>query len=46
MRDTVRYAVGFGLLGELVRSRVVRRDLEAVFDYRAATVPELLAGPR
>jgi ligand-binding SRPBCC domain-containing protein len=46
MCDTVRYAVGFGPLGELARRRVVRRDLEAIFDYRAATVTELLTGTR
>ena len=42
MRDTVRYAIGFGPLGAAAHRLVVRRDLEAIFDYRAATVPELL----
>jgi ligand-binding SRPBCC domain-containing protein len=43
MRDTVRYAIGFGPLGAAAHRLVVRRDLEAIFDYRAATVPDLLA---
>jgi ligand-binding SRPBCC domain-containing protein len=38
MRDTVSYDVGFGPLGELADRLVVRRDLEAIFDYRAAAV--------
>jgi ligand-binding SRPBCC domain-containing protein len=43
MRDTVRYAIGFGALGEVARRTVVRRDLEAIFAYRAERVPALLA---
>ena len=35
MRDTVRYALGFGALGALAHRAVVRRDLEAIFAYRA-----------
>jgi ligand-binding SRPBCC domain-containing protein len=42
MRDTVRYAIGFGALGAAAHRLVVRRDLEAIFDHRAATVPALL----
>ncbi|MEA2247608.1 MAG: hypothetical protein QOH46_2137 [Solirubrobacteraceae bacterium] len=42
MRDTVRYAIGFGALGEVARRTVVRRDLEAIFAYRAERVPALL----
>ena len=38
MRDTVRYAIGFGPIGALVHRLVVRRDLEAIFDYRAAAI--------
>jgi ligand-binding SRPBCC domain-containing protein len=38
MRDTVRYDVGFGPLGELARRLLVGRDLEAIFDYRAKAV--------
>src|ERR671927_1072647 len=43
MRDTVRYAVGFGVFGEVVRRTVVRRDLEAIFDFRREHVPALVA---
>src|SRR4051794_22941866 len=43
MRDTVRYAVGFGRLGEIARRTVVRRDLEAIFAFRAERVPGLIA---
>jgi ligand-binding SRPBCC domain-containing protein len=43
MRDTVRYALGFGALGALAHRAVVRRDLEAIFAYRAQRVPALLS---
>jgi ligand-binding SRPBCC domain-containing protein len=43
MRDTVRYALGFGALGELAHRALVRRDLEAIFAYRAERVPALLS---
>jgi ligand-binding SRPBCC domain-containing protein len=43
MRDVVRYAVGFGLLGALANALVVRRDVEKIFDYRAERVRALLA---
>ena len=42
MVDTVRYAIGFGPFGELARRALVRRDLDAIFDFRARRVPELL----
>lgn len=42
MTDIVRYAIGFGPAGELAHRLVVRSDLEAIFAYRAARVPELL----
>src|SRR4051794_8464725 len=42
MRDTVRYAIGLGPLGTLADRLLVRRDLKAIFDFRAATVPALL----
>ncbi len=34
MRDTVRYAIGFGPLGELAHRILVRRDLDAIFTFR------------
>jgi ligand-binding SRPBCC domain-containing protein len=43
-RDEVRYAIGFGPLGELARRALVRRDLEAIFDFRTDAVPALLGG--
>ena len=43
MRDTVRYAIGGGPLGELARRALVVRDLEAIFAFRAERVPALLA---
>ena len=43
MRDTVRYAIGFGLLGELAHRALVRRDVEAIFAFRAERIPALLA---
>jgi ligand-binding SRPBCC domain-containing protein len=43
MRDTVRYSMGFGVLGEVARRAVVLRDLEAIFAFRAETVPALVA---
>ena len=46
MRDTVRYAVGFGPLGELANRVLVRRDVEAIFDFRAREIPRLLAARR
>ncbi|MDQ3849386.1 MAG: SRPBCC family protein [Actinomycetota bacterium] len=43
MRDVVRYALALGPLGALAHRLVVRRDLEAIFDFRAQTVSALLA---
>ena len=42
MRDTVRYSVGFGALGEVARRALVLRDLEAIFAFRAERVPALV----
>lgn len=42
MRDVVRYALPLGPLGELALRLFVRRDLEAIFDYRARRIVELL----
>ena len=46
MRDTVRYAIGFGPLGVLAHRLLVRRDLEAIFDFRERRVEELLGAAR
>ena len=42
MRDMVRYVLPFGLLGRLAHAWVVKSDLEAIFDYRARKVSEIL----
>ena len=34
MRDTVRYALPLGPLGEIAHRLFVARDLERIFDYR------------
>ena len=45
MRDVVRYALPLGPLGELARRLFVARDVEAIFDFRAETIRELLLDP-
>ena len=42
MRDTVRYALPYGPLGEIARRLFVARDLEAIFDFRADAVARAL----
>jgi ligand-binding SRPBCC domain-containing protein len=42
MTDTVRYGIAFGPFGELANRLVVRRDVEAIFDFRAQEIPRLL----
>jgi ligand-binding SRPBCC domain-containing protein len=42
MRDAVRYALPFGFVGRLAHAWRVRSDLEALFDFRAATVTDIL----
>lgn len=41
--DEVDYALPLGRLGDLAHPLFVRRDLERIFDYRQAAVPESLA---
>jgi ligand-binding SRPBCC domain-containing protein len=41
IRDTVRYAVPFGVLGDFFAGWMVRRDVERIFDYRAAQIAEI-----
>ena len=41
MEDTVRYALPLGPIGRLVHWLAVRRDVESIFDYRAARIPDL-----
>jgi ligand-binding SRPBCC domain-containing protein len=44
MLDTVDYALPFGPLGRLTHALVVRRQLAAIFDYRAARIAERFPG--
>ncbi len=45
VHDVVRYVLPFGPLGLLAQAWIVKSDLEAIFDYRALRMVELL-GPR
>lgn len=42
IRDRVRYRLPFGALGDLIGGGLVRRDLAAIFDFRAKRIQELL----
>lgn len=44
IEDTVDYALPLGLLGELAHAWFVRRDLEAIFDFRARAVAQEFGG--
>jgi ligand-binding SRPBCC domain-containing protein len=47
MRDVVRYGLPFGMVGQLAHHLLVKSDLNAIFDYRARKIAELLgAGVR
>ena len=46
MRDTVRWAIGFGIAGELARRAFVERDLAAIFEFRGREVERLLRAGR
>ena len=43
MRDTVRYAVGFGPFGQLAARAFVHRDVAAIFEYREHVVRDRLS---
>jgi ligand-binding SRPBCC domain-containing protein len=43
MRDTVRYAIGFGPFGDLSHRLFVKRDVEGIFDFRREAIVPLLA---
>ncbi len=38
IRDTVRYAVSMGALGDSCAGRLVNRDVERIFDYRTEQI--------
>lgn len=41
MEDEVRYELPFGVLGEIARVLMVKRDVEAIFEYRSRKIREL-----
>ena len=43
MRDAVRYALPFGFVGRFVHAWVVKTELNAIFDFRARTISDLLS---
>jgi ligand-binding SRPBCC domain-containing protein len=44
IEDRVRYAIPFGLLGELADRLLVQRDLRQIFDYRRDAVARAMSG--
>ncbi|HVK12920.1 MAG TPA: SRPBCC family protein [Gemmataceae bacterium] len=44
MRDVVTYRLPFGPVGRVAHRWRVRRDLEAIFDYRARAVADVFPG--
>jgi len=43
VRDAVRYAMPFGPLGAIAHALMVKRDLDAIFDYRAEAIRTAMA---
>lgn len=46
IRDVVQYALPLGILGGLAHAWFVKRDLDAIFDYRAGMISKLLGSLR
>ncbi len=46
MRDTVRYGLPLGLLGEAADVLLVRRDVAAIFSFRREAIARRIAGRR
>jgi ligand-binding SRPBCC domain-containing protein len=44
MRDTVRYELQLGVLGRIAHRLLVRRQLRAIFDYRASQIERIFPG--
>ena len=44
MRDTVRYAMRAGPIGEMVHGPLVAPDLAKIFDHRIARIEALFRG--
>ncbi|TDS17414.1 SRPBCC family protein [Sphingobacterium paludis] len=45
VKDTVRYAMPFGVLGTLVHKLIVKNKLREIFDYRQQTLEKILNYP-
>ena len=45
IKDTVEFAVPFGVLGDLFAGWMVRRDVERIFDYRTAQIAQIFPAP-
>jgi len=45
VEDVVEYELPFGPLGRLVHAAMVRRQLEAIFDYRTETIARIFRAP-
>jgi uncharacterized protein len=43
IKDHVLYKVPFGIAGDLVAGKWIRKDLESVFNYRYKVIETLLA---
>jgi len=43
IRDEVRYCLPFGVLGGMVHSLFVKRELERIFDYRSSVIENIFA---
>ena len=43
MKDVVRYALPFGVLGRMVHALKVKRDVEGIFAYRRAVIEKKMA---
>jgi ligand-binding SRPBCC domain-containing protein len=46
MRDTVHYELPLGVLGWMAHRLLVRRQLRAIFDYRASQIERIFPGSR
>ena len=46
MTDTVTYALPFGILGKIVRELIVKRQLDAIFNYRKRAVEAVFSQER
>lgn len=42
VHDRVRYRMPMGVVGELARKLIVKRDLERIFDYRAEQLTDIM----